>query len=74
MYFLILRVWAAISLYQIYTPRKSQLVCLSHPSCFVIQARNSHQMSSPKYERKNLSEIIQAVVKDEYARTIWFMY
>jgi len=27
-------------------------------------------MSSPKYERKNLSEIIQAVVKDEYARTI----
>jgi len=22
----------------------------------------------------NLSEIIQAVVKDEYARTIWFMY
>jgi len=32
----------------IYTPRKSQLVCLSHPSCSVIQARNSHKMSSPK--------------------------
>jgi len=36
MHFLILRVGVAIPLYQIYTPRKLEFVCFSHPSSCVI--------------------------------------